>query len=111
MDFNTFLAGFMSSLVAGIIFAPLFWVIVRNSPRQVLHFCMRQVRALSLRVRFRWLVITRKRPLSDFRTWSLLEHYRTYVLRIVSDGPAAKQGLGSPPANNCQRYAHTHDPI
>ena len=91
MDFNTFLANILSSIIAGVILAPLFWVIVRNSPGQVRHFCLRRFRSLFLRVRFLWLVVTRKRRWSGFKSWSFSERVRRYVLSMVSDVPAAKQ--------------------
>ena len=100
---DTFIATLSANILAVVIVGlPVLaiWAFLSDRGRQTWQSIARSSRALSLKVRFGWLVLNGKRSRNEFESWFRAERLRTYILNLVSEGPKARshakaQFLGS----------------
>ena len=93
---DTFIATLLANVAALAIFtipAVAIWAFVKDRNHRARKFWSKQVSALTLKLRFGWLVLGGKRKKSEYRSWASSERTRKYMLQLVCDGDKARSFL------------------
>ena len=103
----TFLGTVLGALLAGLSLLAT-WKFMADWGHRTGRSTLLQLRLLSLRIRFMWLVLRRRRKFSDHRSWQSSEVFRIYLFNLVSQAPKVRLEMFRSTERPLRRFLSAH---
>ena len=109
---ETFQATFWANVAALALFAipgVTMWAFLRDRNHRLRRLLLLRWRKLMLRIQFSFLVLSRKRKFSEYRSWYRSVTTRNYIVRLVSEAPRVHSQMMGETFRVAQRIVSTFD--